>query len=138
MSSSATESNVDERKAKILDNTVLSVVNGIRSVFALTRGVQSHAPRSDGYGGTSTGMSDGRPDGISMSSQAGKKRKLFDNDADDNEGDDVSKEKGKEAADASEQEGLKYACPYLKFNPARYKSERNCLGPGWRSIHRLK
>ncbi|KAK3984057.1 hypothetical protein QBC44DRAFT_226611, partial [Cladorrhinum sp. PSN332] len=29
-------------------------------------------------------------------------------------------------------------CPYFKYNPGRYRMERNCRGPGWPSIHRAK
>lgn len=30
------------------------------------------------------------------------------------------------------------ACPFFKYNPSKYVSERTCSGPGWSSVHRLK
>ncbi|OCL08075.1 hypothetical protein AOQ84DRAFT_439822 [Glonium stellatum] len=32
----------------------------------------------------------------------------------------------------------KYACPYFKRNPQRYRPRRACTGPGWEKISRLK
>lgn len=42
--------------------------------------------------------------------------------------------KGKEAALPS------LACPYFKYDPTKYvgKDWRNCCGPGWPSVHRMK
>jgi hypothetical protein len=33
---------------------------------------------------------------------------------------------------------LRFACPYYKHNPFKYKDERTCSGPGWQNIHRVK
>lgn len=33
---------------------------------------------------------------------------------------------------------LRFACPYYKRNPAKYRTERTCTGPGWDNIPRLK
>jgi hypothetical protein len=30
------------------------------------------------------------------------------------------------------------ACPYFKYDPTTYKKWRNCPGPGWPDIHRVK
>ncbi|KAI8205857.1 hypothetical protein K4K54_000594 [Colletotrichum sp. SAR 10_86] len=35
-------------------------------------------------------------------------------------------------------DGRKFACPFYKFDSERWKNERNCCGPGWYEIHRLK
>ncbi|KAI1325852.1 hypothetical protein F5Y16DRAFT_400880 [Xylariaceae sp. FL0255] len=32
----------------------------------------------------------------------------------------------------------RFACPYFKKNPREYAGERTCMGPGWKSINRLK
>lgn len=34
--------------------------------------------------------------------------------------------------------GKRLACPFFKRNPQRYQEERSCVGPGWRTVHRLK
>lgn len=31
-----------------------------------------------------------------------------------------------------------FACPFFKNNPAKYATRRTCLGPGWRTVHRVK
>lgn len=33
---------------------------------------------------------------------------------------------------------FKFACPYCKFDPDRYKQVKTCLGPGWEEFHRVK
>lgn len=32
----------------------------------------------------------------------------------------------------------RFACPYYKRDPVKYKHHRSCFGPGWLEIHRLK
>ncbi|GAB1312849.1 hypothetical protein MFIFM68171_03059 [Madurella fahalii] len=32
----------------------------------------------------------------------------------------------------------KYACPFCKHDPARYKNVKTCCGPGWDDVHRVK
>lgn len=32
----------------------------------------------------------------------------------------------------------RFACPFFKYNPERFKEHRSCCGPGWLEIHRLK
>ncbi|KXX77821.1 hypothetical protein MMYC01_206964 [Madurella mycetomatis] len=34
--------------------------------------------------------------------------------------------------------GRKFACPFCKHNPAKYKNVRTCSGPGWDDVHRVK
>lgn len=33
---------------------------------------------------------------------------------------------------------LRFACPFYKRNPDRYRTKRTCTGPGWYTIPRLK
>lgn len=39
---------------------------------------------------------------------------------------------------AQEAGGRKYACPFCKHDPARYKNVKTCCGPGWDDVHRVK
>jgi hypothetical protein len=32
----------------------------------------------------------------------------------------------------------RFACPFYKHNPARYENSRSCVGPGWKTVHRVK
>jgi hypothetical protein len=33
---------------------------------------------------------------------------------------------------------LRFACPFFKRDPRKYRHCRGCTGPGWHSVHRLK
>ncbi|KAG9499639.1 hypothetical protein J7337_008098 [Fusarium musae] len=41
---------------------------------------------------------------------------------------DPSRKRSKKRANES---GLKFACPFFKHDPERYKTTRSCMGPGW-------
>lgn len=56
-------------------------------------------------------------------------------DSDDDEGD---KGLGPKRVKMEENMGKRLACPFFKRNPQRYQEERSCVGPGWRTVHRLK
>ncbi|RFN51722.1 hypothetical protein FIE12Z_4034 [Fusarium flagelliforme] len=32
----------------------------------------------------------------------------------------------------------RFACPFYKHNPAQYENSRSCVGPGWKTVHRVK
>ncbi|KAK4121830.1 hypothetical protein N657DRAFT_682333 [Parathielavia appendiculata] len=34
--------------------------------------------------------------------------------------------------------GKKFACPFCKHDPGKYKSIKTCCGPGWDDVHRVK
>jgi hypothetical protein len=34
--------------------------------------------------------------------------------------------------------GPRFACPFYKHDPARYRNRRTCPGPGWPTVHRMK
>ena len=34
--------------------------------------------------------------------------------------------------------GARFACPFYKHDPDRYRNRRTCPGPGWPSVHRMK
>ncbi|CVK91322.1 uncharacterized protein FMAN_09465 [Fusarium mangiferae] len=70
-----------------------------------------------------------------------KKRKATERDSyeTDNEGEDGNREdQGGSGMFIQQHENLKYACPYFKYNPAKYKDWRTCPGPGWNDVHRVK
>ncbi|KAK4235680.1 hypothetical protein C8A03DRAFT_17599 [Achaetomium macrosporum] len=37
-----------------------------------------------------------------------------------------------------EANGRKFACPFCKHDPAKYRSIKTCCGPGWDDVHRVK
>lgn len=48
---------------------------------------------------------------------------------------DISRKRSKKRVKES---GLKFACPFFKHDPERYKTTRSCMGPGWTNVHRVK
>lgn len=34
--------------------------------------------------------------------------------------------------------GRRFACPYFKRDPRKYRKHRSCVGPGWTAVHRVK
>jgi len=58
---------------------------------------------------------------------------------DENEDSDADRTSAKRPANKeTKPDAVAYACPYFKHNPALYKSARNCPGPGWPSVRRVK
>ncbi|KAI8279605.1 hypothetical protein K4K60_005452 [Colletotrichum sp. SAR11_57] len=56
---------------------------------------------------------------------------------DDDDRDDREPNRKKTKPDP-ESEKLRFACPFYKRDPQRYKNHRACRGPGWSEMHRLK
>lgn len=91
----------------------------------------SGAARTTGAGGGSGGT------------VAGTKRQLRgddDREGENSEGDERSRrDRNKKRTKTEEDDDrLRFACPFYKFDPQRYKNHRSCYGPGWTTLHRLK
>ncbi|KAF4955691.1 hypothetical protein FGADI_4384 [Fusarium gaditjirri] len=140
-SSSVIETYIDERKRQVVNSIVSNVTQGLRSMFNSYR---------KNAGGDSSAAS-GTPDKSQRSSTKGnpsnlikpgnQKRKLTQ--IDDGETDDENEEGNQESRQAGKKpvrnhNSRKYACPYFKYNPTKYKEWRVCPGPGWVDIHRVK
>lgn len=52
--------------------------------------------------------------------------------------DNFSIELLEDTLDGNQTTPRRFACPYFKHKPAKYSTERACLGPGWTSVHRVK
>jgi hypothetical protein len=78
----------------------------------------------------------------------GQKRRQFDEDDGrggaqgngDDEDDDGGEDRaaGKKRSKRDVDKGFKFACPFLKHDPAKYENQRTCCGPGWDDVHRVK
>ncbi|OHE97027.1 hypothetical protein CORC01_07636 [Colletotrichum orchidophilum] len=91
--------------------------------------------KSSGSGGIKIRAVEGRP-------VAGQKRQLKGRDQDDegsenDESNDQNRNKKRTKTDEDDNR-QKFACPFYKHDPVRYKSHRTCVGPGWHEIHRMK
>ncbi|KAH8647744.1 hypothetical protein BX600DRAFT_518163 [Xylariales sp. PMI_506] len=144
-SSAYTESYVDKKKNEILDRVILSVVLWLKSKFrqAYQGSCQFGQPVDAENNCTSSATQQPNPD--VENSASGKKRKLINliGDSPDRAGDDDGsrKESGKGGSKSSKgksPEVQRFACPYFKYHPTKYKDWRNCPGPGWTDIHRVK
>ena len=138
ISTPPTERGLDAKKARIVDGVVIHLKNKIKDVFALARGCYRQVPVSAG-GGESSEPALRMANAANPAPRSGKKRwasdKDFNSDRDDNEGRSGRKIPGSKEG---EEGTVAYACPYFKYNPGMYKSARNCPGPGWLSVHRVK
>jgi len=72
--------------------------------------------------------------------QKRQKREAEDDDhPDDNEdGEDGERGGNNKRSRRGSDAKLMFACPYYKRNPTRYASVRQCCGPGWYDVHRVK
>lgn len=112
------------------------------SVYARAHGhgeAQSYSSAS-GSGVASQGTQNAP---ASSSSYRGKSRKRqrggIDNDGDDDDGGRDNKRLRASAVDTpAEVPPPKFACPYFKYNQAKYRMWRSCPGPGWTTVHRIK
>ena len=68
-----------------------------------------------------------------------KRKRGDDSDEDDVDGDQGGGHQDKKRADkGKEVDRSMFACPYFQYNPVKYKDWRNCVGPGWPDVARLK
>ncbi|KAI0012559.1 hypothetical protein F4779DRAFT_625873 [Xylariaceae sp. FL0662B] len=143
-SSVVTGGYVDERKGQIIDSVVHAVTLWLRSRFIFAHQATSHTeevPQSEGGQSTKSEQrqSSSHPD-------QSKKRKLADRgDGDGGGGEEDGNEDDRNPyhIDNTDSKGkrrelAKFACPYFKYNPAKYKEWRICPGPGWPDVHRVK
>jgi hypothetical protein len=140
-SSNPTETYVDERKRQIIDSIVFNVAQWMRSILDSCR---------KNAGGNSGGASD-TPDESQGSGSKAKtsnstrpsyqKRRLTEVDDDETDEDDEERhEENRQSGEklGQDRENRKYACPYFRYNPTKYRGWRICPGPGWADIHRVK
>ncbi|KAF5671695.1 Nicotinate-nucleotide diphosphorylase [Fusarium heterosporum] len=139
--SSATETYIEERKRQIVDSIVFNVTKRLLRMF------DSYRERARG---DSSGPSGTPDESLRSSSKAtssggiglgGQKRNLTeteDDGADDDDDDRYREGRQSGKKPIQNRDSRKYACPYFKYNPTKYKDWRICPGPGWADIPRLK
>lgn len=135
------ESALDRKKRELVDIGMAA----FNEVFqkALTRHIAQLVAQLTTHGSGNRGNSrqpsnlstNGKPENQPL---GGQKRQL--NDRDDDEADDLGDgnfgdRNGNKRFKKNER---RFACPYFKHDPDRYRVERTCCGPGWLDLHRLK
>lgn len=80
--------------------------------------------------------------GGKTSLSSGSKRKARQDslppDDEDNEGSPNKRRRGSVTASDESEMGTRFACPFYKHDPNRYRNRRTCPGPGWTTVHRMK
>jgi len=142
ISTPPTESGLDVKKARIIDGIILYLHEKIKNMFIQARIRARGGPRETPDSSSQRGNSS-PPATITEHSddkaRKGKKRKLNDRDFDEDDEDDANVARPMYPEEMEEDRRTPaYACPYFKYNPAMYKSARNCPGPGWPTVHRVK
>jgi hypothetical protein len=66
------------------------------------------------------------------------KRRVDDSTEDQASGVADAREVKKRRPVGDDEVGRRLACPYFKRDPRKYSEERSCVGPGWRTVHRVK
>lgn len=138
-SSSATETYIDERKRQIIDSIVFDVAQWMRSMFdSCRRNADGNSAGASGR--PSESQESSFKDKTSHSTKPSNQKRTLtevdddETDEDDEEGQKQDRQSGKKPS----QDREKYACPYFKYNPTKYRDWRVCPGPGWADIHRVK
>lgn len=133
------ERRLDERKQEIIDAVVLYATERLRLKLARIRSLASGSDhKSESAGGSSNLVPDPAklPDAHSNNAGNKRKRRAATDDAADSDIEDGDDSKHPDRAEPSGSQ--KFACPYFKYNPVKYRDWRICPGPGWPDVHRVK
>jgi hypothetical protein len=57
---------------------------------------------------------------------------------DDDEDSSGKRRRGSTTTTDESETGARFACPFYKHDPDRYRTRRTCPGPGWPTVHRMK
>ncbi|KAF5581794.1 Nicotinate-nucleotide diphosphorylase [Fusarium pseudocircinatum] len=140
-SSSTTNTYIDYRKSQVIDRIVFTVMQWLHLKLDVWR--KNAGGNSNSASGTSEALSGSNLRSVSScpNNRGNKKRKAAERDDQetDNEDEDRNREDPQSSRMPSQgHEDPKFACPYFKYNPAKYKDWRTCPGPGWNDVHRVK
>ncbi|KAI1501949.1 hypothetical protein F5X99DRAFT_380937 [Biscogniauxia marginata] len=128
---------IHERRNEIINNVIRKITHLLHSKLILTHKKAaeeaSTSPSIDGSSGQHLSSDDRSIPRKRKSGQRGHGHSEEEDGKDsDPQPNNIRNSKGKTV-------GLpRFACPYLKYNPIKYKDWQNCPGPGWRDVHRVK
>jgi hypothetical protein len=134
----AGETLLERRKRQIVDSAMQVFRWAVYKWFSEVSGMVVHA----GEGGAGRKRSADKISGRQSRDQpptGGKKRPLRDEEGGGTGGEEHGDEDGDDkSGNKKTKREPKFACPYYKHNPVKYREHRTCLGPGWISVHRVK
>jgi hypothetical protein len=105
-----------------------------------THGGGSGSQRGGAGGRSRNGSQGGFGSGGPGEGPSGSKRQP-DDDTDgtgESNGDGFGNDPKKPRMSAAPEDEQRFACPYFKHNPIKYRDWRSCPGPGFKTVHRLK
>ncbi|KAK8134384.1 Protein kinase domain-containing protein, partial [Apiospora sp. TS-2023a] len=108
----------------------------------ITHAYESSGGASGGssYGGSGGGLNSG---GGSAGRSSGRGKRQFDdgerNESSSGDGNGGNgHDKGGNKRAKTDEDGPSFVCPFFRHDPKRFCHLRTCVGPGWKTIHRLK
>jgi hypothetical protein len=124
-------------------------VSTVKTITLIMRKAELHlryaALRCNGGDTTSTTSSGNGYQGPQNARKAhhgsGKRKAWSDEDLQSNDGDEDSSNKRRRVSLAtieSSEVGTRFACPFYKHDPHRFRNRRTCPGPGWPTVHRMR
>ncbi|KAB5585608.1 hypothetical protein GE09DRAFT_32047 [Coniochaeta sp. 2T2.1] len=132
------ENALARRKREIVDGSMFLFRWAVYKWFAEVCGIVTH---NGGEGGRGTKRSADKISGRQSTGQAppgGKKRLLRGDGGGIGEEEDSEEEGRGGKSHKKAKPEPKFACPFLKHDPEKYRNQRTCCGPGFPTVHRVK
>ncbi|KAF2826317.1 hypothetical protein CC86DRAFT_27981 [Ophiobolus disseminans] len=122
--------------------TIKTIEAIIRRIEVNLRFVAHMQCNGGGTSNATTGTTSMSRQDSRKASQGGSKRKSRSDDQhppnEDEEDGANKRRRGSLATVESSETGARFACPFFKHEPNRYRNRRTCPGPGWQTVHRMK
>ncbi|KAJ3568924.1 hypothetical protein NPX13_g6257 [Xylaria arbuscula] len=127
----------ESEKKETIEKLILDATKWLRLKFTETRDGIRESTAGSYASGNSSSVTSSQPSEVQAQSSRKRRSSDWNNDEGDNDdSDDISPHCSGSSDNKGEQEKtLRFACPYLKYNPTKYQ---RCRGPGWLDVHRVK
>lgn len=137
------EACIEQRKRQLVDKLMATVVKRLDQTLGPIEAACDASEDDESGRSKSSGGSQKPSSGDQGRQAAGKKRQLGrrgredspDNNGGSGSGQDRTSKRNKKDSDDHRK---KFACPFAKRYPEKYKNRRTCCGPGWSDVRRLK
>jgi hypothetical protein len=75
---------------------------------------------------------------VASTQSGGRRKRMHKKEGEDDESDGNDRGRIVKKTRADQQPAQRFACPFYKHNPVKFRSNRTCRGPGWWDVHRVK
>ncbi|KAJ4289659.1 hypothetical protein N0V90_010988 [Kalmusia sp. IMI 367209] len=144
---SNTEDNSDDEHGTnavpgTLSKATLKTIELIMRKIEVNLGHAAYLQCAGSQGSKAQGTASGSRGSRSSQASSGKRKTRPDEGLppDDPDEDDANKRRRISITTTTEdsETGPRFACPFFKHDPNRYRNRRTCPGPGWPTVHRMK